>query len=154
MHIILSKCFLVCVVFIVFLNYPCIHVLCIIWLHELTICRLHEDVIWINNSEDDGDMSSSRGWSLWWLHKWNDSTVSRNNLKEQDIAWISFTLYHMLHYKVKKDCDIPVFANGIVNYTAVKIVTILLNKTPWRSNHDQSMAAITCEIVKGVYCKH
>lgn len=31
----------------------------------------------------------------------------------------------MLHYKVKKDCDIPVFANGIVNYTAVKIVTIV-----------------------------
>ena len=90
-------------------------------MHKLTICRLHEDVIVISTSEDDGDMSSIRDWSFWWLHKWNDSTVSRNDLK----AWISFTLCHMLHYKVKEDCDIPVFANGIVNYTAVKIVTIL-----------------------------
>ena len=34
----------------------------------------------------------------------------------------------MLHYRVKEDCDIPVFANGIVKYTAEEMVTILLNK--------------------------
>ena len=34
----------------------------------------------------------------------------------------------MLHYRVKEDCDIPVFANGIVKYTAEEMVAILLNK--------------------------
>ena len=34
----------------------------------------------------------------------------------------------MSHYRVNDGCDIPVFANGIVKYTAEEIVNILLNK--------------------------